>query len=153
MEVRGLTDDNRITIPYFIQFNNGKGSFDKTEWQTTLRKGMKARMELAWYGCCEAANYQGPRAPVMDAAGGFYTLTYKWDSANVYLYQGRGTAISAIHSLPNRLGSFMPSDWKNGCKSRATKGSIIPLKIELPERHYGLAFKYWFRNFKLTKIK
>jgi len=153
-EIKGLTSNTSKCAPYFIQLNNGLGGIGyggKSEAQIRPVNGTKPRLEMAWRGCCEAANYDKAKGSLAaDAAGGFTTVTIKWNSNSVAVYQGRGSSIQVRHSLPNKLGSYIPPNWKAGsCGSRPTKGALIVSKIELPERFYN-KYDYFIRNVKLT---
>lgn len=150
-EIKGLVDYSNYCIPYYVQLSNGAGGSKKQEWQCVLRSGMKSRMELQWYGCCEAPGYNGTSRISPDTADGFTTLTMRWDATSVGLYQGRGSDAKLLHGIPNKLGSYHPSRWGNGaCKNRPTRGSLIPSRIELPEAKYN-KLDYYIRNVKLTR--
>lgn len=149
-EIKGITDSQKAGAPYFIQINNGKGGYAKAEWQIMPRGGMVPRTEFQYYGCCEAPNYMGKLRMIPLTPDGFYVLVMKWTASTVNLYQGRGTGMTLVHTMPNRLGNYRPPNWKgNVCKNRPTGGAILPTRIDLPEDWMN-TLDYYIRNVRLT---
>lgn len=147
-DIKGLQYSTNKCAPYFVQINNAKGGRSKSEWQIRPTSGFKPRMELAWYGCCEAANYQGNKG--IASPSGWVSLTMKWDPSYVTLYQGRDGTLTQLHRLSNRLGSkYVTGSWRGACSSRPTSGALQPAEIELPEEHYN-CYTYDLKNIRLT---